>query len=265
MPKRLPFTILPGQTEVVLNFLNSISNPSDITDNYKLKDDPSYDGSGGYTIGEKVAAKIINGREKLPRGKFRTIQQVLDIRGIGHDKVRDIMTSFWQPAAEHFHKRLFENVLLENWKVEYWTFDFLNEEDEFNRLTNSNILLRAFVAEKIRGIVQEKQKDYTLTNLVTALLEHLPFEKNETSIASSHLFALWWYRFDEDNWFSFERILEETTAYFNHYQRHDLQLGFFRGFVNGDTLAEAVTVRDLPVVINHAERRITIWAASLYD
>lgn len=265
MAKRLPFTLLPGQEEFILQYVNQISDPSEITDGTQLKDDPFYDGAGGYTIGEKVATKIIKAKEKLPRGRFITVQQILDIRGVGPDKIRDIMTSFWKPAADDFQERLTTNILLDNWKVEHWSFDFQYEEDEFKNLAIDNCALRNFIANKIREIVRNKQDDYTISNLAYTLVNHLPMEKFETEIATTHMFALWWYRFDEDNWFSFETILSEVQQYFTYYQRNGLELVMLKGFVNGGTLAEAVTPKDLPVVINHGERRITIWAASLFD
>ena len=78
-------------------------------------------------------------------------------------------------------------------------------------------------------------------------------------------FASWWYRFDQDNWFSFERISEVIDTYINHYDRHYIDLAFYRGFLNGGTVASAITADDLVVGLNPAEYAITIWGISLFD
>ncbi|MEL6866278.1 MAG: hypothetical protein AAFP19_17745, partial [Bacteroidota bacterium] len=111
MASTIPFSILPGQEEFILNYLNNIADASEITDNKQLKDDPQYDGAGGYTIGDKVATNLINAKSKLPRGQFRTLDQVLEVKGMGHDKLRDLMTSFWTSADEAFHRQLFSGLL----------------------------------------------------------------------------------------------------------------------------------------------------------
>jgi hypothetical protein len=62
-------------------------------------------------------------------------------------------------------------------------------------------------------------------------------------------------------------VRKETEKYLTYHesQGNRLELRFFKGFDQNGLLAEAITVEDLPVVVNYAERRITIWGAGLRD
>ena len=260
----LPFTLLPGQEESIINFLNRISDPTEITDNTQLEDDPFYNGAGGYAIGDRVATNIINYREKLVGGRFRSIEQVLEVQGLGHDKVRDLLSSFWKPAATFFEERL-RVFLLDNWKIEHWSYDFTYQEETFERIASDACLLRSFVVEKVEELIRKRHNNGALAKVSAALLRQLPLDRSSDAFVNAHSMALWWYKFDADNWFSFDRMLEATQAYFDYYHFHEMSLAFFNGFVNGGTLAEAVTTDGLPVVVNHGEKNVTIWAASLFD
>jgi len=81
----------------------------------------------------------------------------------------------------------------------------------------------------------------------------------------SFAFAFWLYHFDQDNWFSFEMIRKQVEYYLNYYPAGDYRLAFhmYRGFRNAGILIGSV--EGLPIVLNRAERRITIWAFQLND
>lgn len=266
MATNLPFSLHPGQEDRILYFLNRISSPADITDNRLLKDDPYYNGTGGYTIGDTVATRIINAKSTLPGGRFRNLDQILAVEGMGPDKLSDLLASFWQPAAEFFHDKLKSGILFDNWKVEHWTYDFSDKVEAFKNLTQHECLIKNFVAEQVRDIIFKKHNQNTLASLCRSLIQHLPVDYTpEDALTNSHLFAIWWYRFDADNWFSFERIREACEAYLSYYTRYPIDLFMIKDFQNGGTLAEAISPNGLPVVINHGEHNITIWAASLFD
>jgi len=98
-----------------------------------------------------------------------------------------------------------------------------------------------------------------------ALLEkcHLDYE-SDPFFAQQQL-TTWWYRFDMDNWFSYERVSEAVGTFINHYPNSNMEIAFFRGFTNSGTVAEAVTPNDLVVSLNREELVVTIWGVSLYD
>ncbi len=265
MTKKLPFIPLPGQEDRVLHFLNRLSSPTEITDSKLLRDDPFYDGTGGYTIGEKAAANILAAREKLPGHRFRYLEQLLDVKGIGHDKVNDLIHSFWKPAAEFFHEYLKADILLDNWKVEYFKESL--REDDFNSVVESPGGVKTFIAQAVTRVVQRKQSNRGAAILAGDFVRNAFLDIYESSELGSHAFALWWYHFDIDNWFSYDRIKEACTQYLDYYTDPDnrLELYLVKGFPNGAVLSEAVTTDDLPVVINYGEYSITFWAASLFD
>ncbi len=262
--KKLPFTILPGQEDRLLRFLNGISDPADITDNKLLKDDPLYDGTEGYTIGDKVASQLINAKGNLPGGRFRQIEQVLDVEGIGHDKIKDLIHSFWQPAAEYFKTQVQPGILLDNWKIEYFRQPL--KEDEFNQIVSTPGGIRNSIAEYVAETLHETQGSAAAI-LSKHFIHQAYIDRYESGELGSHAFALWWYHFDMDNWFSFDTMRTACSHYLDYYTtlNNRLELHLIKGFPNGDVLAEAITTKDLPVVVNYGERCITFWLASLFD
>lgn len=262
--KKLPFTVLPGQEDRILRFLNRISSPAEITDSTLLKDDPFYNGTSDYTIGDKVASNLINAKENLPGGRFRHIEQLLDVEGIGDDKVRDLIHSFWQPASDFFKAQIQPGILLDNWKIECFSTSL--SEDKFNNIVNTPSGVRNFIAEAVAKVVLQKQGKAAAT-LAQHFIHQAYMGRYESGELGSHAFALWWYHFDMDNWFSFDQMRTACALYLDYYTtlNNRLELHLVKGFPNGDVLAEAITTKDLPVVVNYGERCITFWAASLYD
>lgn len=77
-----------------LRFINS-ATVNDIT--VKIKDDPSRGYSGdrpGYTIGPLVAGRIIRYRTEDMKGAFSKLDQVLEVQGLGQEKLGDIKYTF---------------------------------------------------------------------------------------------------------------------------------------------------------------------------
>ena len=265
MTKSLPFIPLPGQEDRLLNFLNRISSPEEITDSKLLSDDPFYSGTGGYSIGEKAAANLLEFRNKLPGNRFRSLEQLLEVKGIGHDKINDLLHSFWKPADEAFQEELTKQILFDNWQVEYFK-ESLREED-FNAVVESPGGVRVFVAQALTRILQKKHGKRATAILGGDFVRTAYLDVYDSGELGSYAFALWWYHYDMDNWFSFDRMRIACTNYLNYYMYTDnrLELHLVKGFPNGGVLAEAVTTDDLPVIVNYGEYSITIWAASLYD
>ena len=65
------------------------------------------------------------------------------------DKVLDIAQFIWRPAAAAFRAELFDKILGENWTIDFWRYPM--DEETFERTTNSEELLQAFVGEKVKG------------------------------------------------------------------------------------------------------------------
>lgn len=268
MTENLPFSVLPGQEEKLLTFLNQISTPEELYKRTGLKDDDSiYDQTGEHLIGEKVALSILEGRSKLKSEKFINLQQLLDLSEVDPDTIKDLIKYLWTPAAKFFKSSMFKNVVLDNWKIEFWSKSFVHQEDVFEEIATDKYKLRQYIAQKVYEIVNTKQENPVIASLAKALIQQSYIERYEDHISGSNLFALWWHRFDPENWFSYKKVLSQTEAYFSYYTYYQNRLELFmvKDFINEGTLSEAVTTIDLPVVVNYGERAITIWAASVFD
>lgn len=263
---RLPFTVLPWQIRQVLSFLNNAPNADTIADDEVVKDDPSAGGKSNIAIGPTVAQRIIEARNQLPSQQFTTLDQVLDVEGVGPDKIRDLLFSVTVPRAERFRRFLFDSeLLLDNWRVDNYRFTY--DEAAFEQLICFESAFRKEVSDRILEIVLRTAENPLASRLAGQLIRETYLDIFESPGIAQYAFALWWYRFDQDNWFSFERIRETLSELlfdkgsFN--ERTELR--FFRGFDNGATLSAGITPTDLPVTIHFDERAIVIWSASLFD
>jgi hypothetical protein len=116
-------------------------------------------------------------------------------------------------------------------------------------------------AMETAGHTEEKAQRLT-SSIQTAYVDAYHNSTEEAAYA----FALWFYRFDADNWFSFNRMFEQTAAFFGYHNTpfSNLELRLFKGFDN-HVFLNLITASDLPVTVNDAERRITIRVVGLAD
>jgi len=83
-------------SSAVLSFLNNVQTAQDITSLSHIKDDIKFgygDQIKDYDIGEEVAKRILEKREKLG-GQFTDLSQLSDIKGFGIDKFNDLVNAF---------------------------------------------------------------------------------------------------------------------------------------------------------------------------
>lgn len=256
--------LLPAQIQAVLGFVNDAKTVEDLTDIAQHRPDLSEKDLSSYSIGPQSAQNLLETRARLRGERFSSISEVLAVKGIGEDKVLDIVEFMWFSAEEQFRRHLFNEVLGENWEVNYWRY--ATKAEEFERFQNSEALLRAFIAQKILDIARERHGNYLMGTLAKALLEKSPMSRFEGGNARIQ-FASWWYRFDEDNWFSFDRIAAVIDPFLNYFGQQPytyIDVVFFRGFQNG-VVAKGISPEDLLVTLNPAEQAISIWGISLFD
>ena len=73
------------QESLILNVVNNLTKRQ--LDLIKDADNPTAE----YGIGEIVAARIINTRKNLPNQKYTSIEQLLEVKGVGEDKLEDLL------------------------------------------------------------------------------------------------------------------------------------------------------------------------------
>lgn len=252
----------------ILNFLNAAQSAKDIAG--KILDNPNVGGENA--IGETVAARILEKRDSLQFGRFSSIVELEDIPGFGEDKMNDFIFTLGVRAADAFKKRMYDGIISDNWTLEHHTTIFETEED-FYITANIESNLVAFVADEVEKIalknLENPDSNRDAAYLAKLLVQKCYLDYYEVANFGSYAFALWFYQFDADNWFSFERVRTELESYLNYYAylnaAYEQQLVLFKGFNNNPALVRAISPPDLPVVINPVERAITIWTAELRD
>lgn len=247
----------------VLIALNGFSTAAKLSD--AVSDDPNY-GSGSTGIGETVAQRILDRRAAQQFNRFTEVDQLQNIDGLSQDKFQDMVYSFGTTAAEQFKLDMYDGVILDNWILEYDRTEFAVTAD-FTALVQDEAAFKNWVAQRVADLAVQRTGDSSKGPVATQELQASARETYASANVGSYALALWFFRFDEDNWFSYDRVREETTAYLDRpsFFGENLELRMFYGFNNRGLLANSVTTTGLPVVVNFLEQAITIWSAQLND
>jgi hypothetical protein len=248
--------------ERILHFLNAVESAEDITNPATLQD---HEG-GGYTIGDLVAQRILEQRGRLPGGHFVSFKDLDQVPGLGDDKLRDLAHSIAPPAARYFRREMFRTVIGENWELTPHTFS-VDDRAAFFDIVHPPSRFAEWVGERVEQVALEKFDNPEAARLARLLLQRSHLDRYEDAHLGSFAFAFWLYRFDADNWFSFEKARAVMEQYLNYYvkNQHRLEFRIFRGFENNGVLSRPITRPDLPVVVNYGEQEVTFWAAQLND
>jgi hypothetical protein len=247
------------QAQRVLDFLNAVKDASAITDSPLLQD---ADGTG-YVIGQTVAQRILEVRQGLRFRQFRTWEELQGIPGLGVDKLRDLITSLAVPADRFFLEKLFDGLLLENWKVVPLSQEF-TDPLSFRQQLSSAGGVKEVVAQLLSG-------GYSSTGEESQRCRHLAIrnafaERYPVAHLAAFQFAYWFYLYDYDNWFSFTRMRETCEQYLSYHRQaaHQLELWLLKGF-NQLPDEEIGHHNILPVIVNHGECKFTVWQVQLFD
>ncbi len=222
------------------------------------------DDRADYGIGETVAQRILDRRNELPRRRFTETTQLNGIKGLGEDKMEDLINTMAQSSAEAFRREMYKGVLLSNFDLKYYQIKLVDET--FYESVSFQEKLRTILVDRFDDFFQirisETDKQQALQELQEAYIDAYP----RFTSAGSYAFALWFYHFDADNWFSFEQVRLPISRYLDGYLTGDhLELYLFKGFDTSLIMNEGVTVLDLPVVVNRDEKTLTIWNGQLFD
>lgn len=157
--------------------------------------------------------------------------------------------------AEAFIRSLFDDLLGDNFSIH--AFSFTVDEGSFTDTVDRELAFRSFTSRAVLGMIG---KD--CPTCATTFIDTYP-----SGFIGAHALALWFLRFDEDNWFSFARILQKTKAYLTDVPSHDarLELRLFKGFNPRGILTNAICPTDLPIVVNYGAETITLITGELRD
>ncbi|MEL6718551.1 MAG: hypothetical protein AAFO82_13275 [Bacteroidota bacterium] len=244
----------------ILDFLNRARQTEDLTEVNQ-----SVDTGNPYSIGKTVAQRILDYRQQLaPFRRFTALSQLEYIEGFGTDKFNDLVRLLAHRADDSLIANMYNGVIFDNWKLKAHRIEF----EEIQNITSSGSRLREIVADKVEQLILTRNNNNrVIARLGKQLIKNGYIESFSSQEYAAIALAFWLYKVDADNWFSLERALEKTRSYFAHYDKleHRLELHLFKGFPNADLLADPITNQDLPIIINYAEKSISIWAVSLSD
>jgi hypothetical protein len=221
-------------------------------------------------MGRALAARVLRERNGLPDRRFTDLDQIDRIPGVGPGIIQDLVFSFGISADEAFRTSMYSSgtIYAENWPLEYFRYT-IDDLEEFTAIAQDLEKLRQFVVNKVEEVCKERAvpAENCATMLTALNAAYIDYYSNSSPTASYAL-ALWFYEFDADNWFSWEKIQQQTRGYFDYNANTYpwlMDLYFFKGFNNLGIIAPGICPEDLPVVINWAEQSITFWISALYD
>jgi hypothetical protein len=252
----------------ILGFFNRAKNINDIVDG-TIKDDPS-DGPGN-TIGRQLADRILRTRNQLrPFRRFTAFEQLDDIQGVGQGTIDDLVYTFGTSAAQGFRERMYNDSIIyeANWPLEFFRYE-IEDQEAFNELAYDEEAFRKWLIQRVGELCGERQvNDRDCNSMLEDLREAYLDKYFNSTPAAGYALALWFYQFDADNWFSWDRIQEACIGYFDHHSGAypwEMELRLMRGFTQRGIIQPGITPDALPVVFNWPEQCITLWFSALYD
>ena len=245
-------------TQRILFFFNQIRSNKDLERSPLL----AHNEESANLEGKSLADYILEARMQLPLRRFTEIDQLQGIPGMNEESFTHLSRYMGLSAAEQFKRDMYDRVLLSNFELSYQRITF-EDADFFASIISDKASLAETVAA---NLLLDSMGPLTEIE-VRRQIRHSFLDTYTNGHLASFALALWFYEFDLDNWFTFDQVRESTEPYMDQHplssDRQDLHL--FKGFDNKLLISGARTITHLPVVVNHAERSVTLWLCSLKD
>ncbi len=174
----------------------------------------------------------------------------------------------WQPSAsadafELSMENPSEGILYDNWPLTHWTVHF-DDLANYESIVNNRQNLRYFVAKRVLETCLDLGNDSGDCYSARSFLRNTSWVEEESSgFVGAFRLATTFISVDADNWFGFDAVSAKTMGYLS---TGDRELRLYKGFRSDGVLTNGgIDLGELPVVLDHSEQTITIWAAALYD
>ncbi len=168
------------------------------------------------------------------------------------------------PAIAGFAQALRERALPAGFELATFTFDF-DDERGFEQVARDPDRFRNFVRERVAELAEARGLADEAIAAATLPVAQAWCDAFDTGLQASVAFALWFLGFDQGETIDFEAVRACANDYFEAFetweQRRELRI--VKGFDNDGVLAAPITVVDLPVIVDHGARTVTLWAGSL--
>ena len=257
--------IQPWITRRFLRHLNQAQAPEEIIPPQE-KTRSLTAGATPSPVNPEKARDLLSAREQLPNRRFSSLEEIMERLQIRRDQLAELIASFSQPADEAFRRQMTDQLLGSNWTLAVDN-TVIRDEVRFREVVDTPSRFCDLVATRVESLAYQHIQHAAAARLVAASLHDKYLDSYPEAAVGSYALALWFYRFDQDNWFSFDRVQQLAAQYLESSLPHSerLELRFFKGFQNSGVLVEGICPDDLPVVVNYEEQKISIWRCSLLD
>ena len=132
------------------------------------------------------------------------MEEIIEKFEIKRDQLAGLIDSFNQAADETFHHEMTEQVLGSNWSL---SFDstVIRDEVRFREVADTPSKFRDLIATRVEALAYRHLQHAIAARLAVGGIRDGYLESYSESHVGSFTFALWFYRFDQDNWFSHDR------------------------------------------------------------
>lgn len=253
-------SLTPELQERLLLLLNSARSPRDISALLPK-------GNRRQVLDPTLGIRLLKARQNQPGKRFESLDTLREAEGFGVEEMELLSEAVQQSSAEALRQRLYNNqVLYDNFDLRYLAIDLGPDPIEHLNTLELERALRNIIS---RSIPQLADSDALSADLRTAAIQvrRNYFEPFDSAHLASYGMALWFYHFDEDNWFSFENIRKEIEWMFNTYFQfqNTPPLFLIKGFEQKLLGTDGITVIDLPVTLNIREQKLYVWRGQLFD
>jgi hypothetical protein len=168
------------------------------------------------------------------------------------------------PSADAFQAAMTATeggVLLDNFPLSHWSYPL--DASTFQRLAGDREALRSFVAERVLEVCLAARRDASRCRAARRMLQRTWVVEEQSGFVGAYRLATTFIAVAQDNWFSFEAVAAKTMDYLSSGSR---ELHLYQNFDSSGVLVDGgVPLDELPVVLDHGERTVTIWTATLFD
>ena len=144
--------------------------------------------------------------------------------------MKDFVFSFSTSAADAFVEAMFGGVILDNWELTHHT-TYFETEQAFKNVASNFSNFKSFVADHIKQQSLQQHNNNQLAQQQAVLIEKSYVEIFDIEHYGAIALGFWFYQFDADNWFSFEKIRTVCEQYLGHHASGSdrQELRFFQG------------------------------------
>jgi hypothetical protein len=152
-------------------------------------------------------------------------------------------------------------ILLDNFPLSHWSYTL--DAASFSRLVANRDALRTFVGARVLELCLAARRETSRCQAARRTIARTWVVEERSGFVAAYRLATTFIAVAQDNWFSFEAVSDRAMDYLSSGAR---ELHLYQGFdARGVLVDGGISLGELPVVVDHDERTITLWTATLFD